>query len=540
MAKIITYDKDAREKLVKGVDAVADTVKVTLGPKGRNVVIGKPFGSPQIINDGVSIAKEIDLKDPLENAGAQLLKEVSSKTNDAAGDGTTTASVLAQSIIHEGLKKLEQGANPIQMKDGINSAVKSVVDFIKEKSVEVNEDTLQQVATVSAGNNEEIGRLIADALKQVGDDGVVTVEESSTTGTSLKSADGMLLDKGYLSPYFVTDTERMEAELDKPVILAVNKKINLVNDIIPILDFVAKNQLSLLLVAEDVEGDALAALVVNSMRKVLRVIAIKAPGFGDGRKDTLEDLCALTGGTLWTEELGVPLDSIDPTYLGKASRVKATRDETTIVVTEKSERLDAHIKSLKKLYEQEDNDYQKEKLQERIAKLTGGVAVIQVGAATEVELKERKLRIEDALNATKAAKEEGIVAGGGYTLLDAQLYESAKDHDASNGTDFIAGYDLLIDALSLPAKLIADNAGANGDTVVTECKNKKLGYNALTGKYEDLLKSGVIDPAKVTRSALENAASIASMLLTTQAAIVEEPQKEETSAFQPAGSPMMM
>jgi len=539
MAKIITYDKEAREKLINGVDAVANAVRVTIGPKGRNVILGKPFGSPQIINDGVTIAKEIDLKDPLENAGAQLLKDVSSKTNDSAGDGTTTASVLAQSIIHEGIKRLDNGANPIQMKDGINAAVKDVVEFIKSKSKKVDSTTLKQVATVSAGNNEEIGDLIASAIEQVGEDGVVTVEESQTFGTSLKSAEGMLLDKGYSSPYFVTDPERMECVLDKPIILAVNKKINLVQEIIPTLEFAVKNQLSLLVVAEDVEGEALASLVVNNMRKVIRAAAIKAPGFGEGRKATLEDLCVLTGGTLWTEELGVPLDSIDPSFYGRANRVVINRDETTIVVTEKSAGLDSHITSLKTQYENEDNDYQKEKLRERIAKLTGGVAVIQVGAATEVELKERKLRIEDALNATRAAQEEGIVAGGGYTLLEAQQ-ALRQDGIGDANRDYWEGYSLLIDALSLPAKLIAENAGADGELVIKESFERGLGYNALTGEYADLLATGVIDPAKVTRSALENAASIAGMLLTTQVAIVDEPKEDDSQAFQPAGGMPMM
>ena len=539
MAKIITYDKEAREKLINGVDAVANAVRVTIGPKGRNVILGKPFGSPQIINDGVTIAKEIDLKDPLENAGAQLLKDVSSKTNDSAGDGTTTASVLAQSIIHEGIKRLDNGANPIQMKDGINAAVKDVVEFIKSKSKKVDSTTLKQVATVSAGNNEEIGDLIASAIEQVGEDGVVTVEESQTFGTSLKSAEGMLLDKGYSSPYFVTDPERMECVLEKPIILAVNKKINLVQEIIPTLEFAVKNQLSLLVVAEDVEGEALASLVVNNMRKVIRAAAIKAPGFGEGRKATLEDLCVLTGGTLWTEELGVPLDSIDPSFYGRANRVVINRDETTIVVTEKSAGLDSHITSLKTQYENEDNDYQKEKLRERIAKLTGGVAVIQVGAATEVELKERKLRIEDALNATRAAQEEGIVAGGGYTLLEAQK-ALTQDGIGDANRDYWEGYSLLIDALSLPAKLIAENAGADGELVIKESFERGLGYNALTGEYADLLATGVIDPAKVTRSALENAASIAGMLLTTQVAIVDEPKEDDSQAFQPAGGMPMM
>ena len=541
MAKIITYDKEAREKIVAGIDAVANAVKVSLGPKGRNALIGSAYGTPKILNDGISIAKEIVLKDPLENNAAQLLKEVSSKTNDAAGDGTSTAATLAQSLIHEGVKRLDEGCNPIQMKDGINKAVEIVKEFIKEKSIPVTSEKLKQVATVSAGNNEEIGSLIASAIEQVGPDGVVTIEESNTMGTALKSAEGLLIDKGYLSPYFVTDPERMECILEKPVILAVNKKINLVNELIPILNFVAKEQLSLLLVAEDVEGEALAALVVNAMRKVLRACAIKASGFGETRKANLEDLCALTGGTLWTEELGVPLDSVNPSFFGNADRVKITRDETTIVVNEKSEGLENHINSLKKQLETEDNDYNQEKLKERIAKLTGGVAVIQVGAATEVELKERKLRIEDALNATKAAQEEGIVAGGGFTLLEAQEACERTWVTTVDRKDYGEGYDLLIDALSLPAKCIADNAGVDGDIVITESKSKKLGYNALTGTYEDLVETGVIDPAKVTRCALENAASIAGLVLTTQVAIVDEPAEEgSTNAFQPAGSPMMM
>ena len=537
MSKIITYDVEAREKLVKGVDAVADTVKKTLGPKGRNVVVGKQFGSPQIINDGVSIAKEIDLKDPLENAGAQLLKEVSSKTNDVAGDGTTTASVLAQAIIHEGLKALQNGANPIQMKDGIQAAVKDVVDYIKSNAIKVDDTKLEQVATVSAGNNVEIGKLIAEAIKTVGEDGVVTVEESATSGTSLKKAEGMNLDRGYISPYFVTDTQRQEAVLEKPFVLCVNKKINLISDLVPILDFIAREQRALLLVAEDVEGEALATLVVNTMRKVIRAVAIKAPGFGDTRKGIMEDLAVLTNGTLWTEELGIGLDSINPAFFGSANRVVVTKDDTTIVVTDKNPEVENHIKTLKTSLEKADSDYSKEKLQERIARLTGGVAVIQVGAATEIELKERKLRIEDALNATRAAQEEGIVAGGGYTLLDAQMHEP----DAVAVNDFGIGYSILYNALSLPLYQIAENSGKNGKEIVDTCKSKRIGYNALTDTYENLLETGVIDPAKVTRSALENAASVAAMLLTTEAAIVDEPVTQENGTFQPAGSaPMMM
>lgn len=540
MAKIITYDKEAREKLVAGVDTVANVVKVSLGPKGRNVILGKQYGSPAIVNDGVTIAKEVELKDPLENAGAKLLQDVSSKTNDAAGDGTTTASVLAQAIIHEGLKKLDEGCNPIQMKDGINDAAQDVVKFIEQESVTVDDAKLEQVATVSAGNNEEIGKLIADAIRQVGEDGVVTVEESQTIGTTLKSAEGIQIDKGYISPYFITDAERQEAVLENPFILMVNKKINLVTDLQPILEQVARDGRALLLIAEDVEGEALAMLVVNTLRKVLRSVAIKASGFGDRRKALLEDLAILTGGVLWTEELGVPLENIGPNFFGQAKRVTVKKDETTIIVDDSTkEAVTQRIAILKAQLEESDSEYDKEKLQERIAKLSGGVAVIQVGAPSEVELKERKLRIEDALNATKAAKAEGIVAGGGYTLLQAQdactrVWETSKAQK-----DYGIGYDILIDSLHLPAYQIAKNAGVDADDVIANCKQNKLGYNALTQTYENLMESGVIDPAKVTKSALINAASIAGMLLTTEAAIVDDPITQENGAFAPQ-PPMMM
>lgn len=540
MAKIITYDKEAREKLVAGVDTVANVVKVSLGPKGRNVILGKQYGLPAVVNDGVTIAKEVELKDPLENAGAKLLQEVSSKTNDAAGDGTTTASVLAQAIIHEGLKKLDEGCNPIQMKEGINDAAQDVVKFIEQESVTVDDAKLEQVATVSAGNNEEIGKLIADAIRQVGEDGVVTVEESQTIGTTLKSAEGIQIDKGYISPYFITDAERQEAVLENPFILMVNKKINLVTDLQPILEQVARDGRALLLIAEDVEGEALAMLVVNTLRKVLRSVAIKASGFGDRRKALLEDLAILTGGVLWTEELGVPLENIGPNFFGQAKRVTVKKDETTIIVDDSTkEAVTQRIAILKAQLEKSDSEYDKEKLQERIAKLSGGVAVIQVGAPSEVELKERKLRIEDALNATKAAKAEGIVAGGGYTLLQAQdactrVWETSKAQK-----DYGIGYDILIDSLHLPAYQIAKNAGVDADDVIANCKQNKLGYNALTQTYENLMESGVIDPAKVTKSALINAASIAGMLLTTEAAIVDDPITQENGAFAPQ-PPMMM
>ena len=540
MAKIISYNEEAREKLLKGVDAVANCVKTTIGPRGKNVIIGKKYGSPVVVNDGITIAKEIELSDPLENAGAQLLKDVSSKTNEKVGDGTTTASVLAQAIVHEGLKAIEQGANGVLMKDGINKATEKVIEFINEKSLKVDDTMLEHVASVSAGNNKEIGSLIATAIKQVGEDGIVTVEESNTIGTKLKSAEGMQLDKGYLSPYFITDNERMETVLDKPYILLVNKKINLVQDIMPILEKVAQEGRSILIIAEDVEGEALAMLVVNTMRKVLRCCAVKAPGFGDGRKEGLMDIGVLTGGEVWLEELGIDLSQVGPNFFGKAKRVVVKKDETTIIVDDSTkDAIKTHVETLKKQLEKAETEYQKEKLQQRIARLVGGVAVIEVGAVSEVELKERKLRIEDALNATKAAKEEGIVAGGGYTLLEAQQ-ECRRDWETKpEEVDFAMGYDILIKALSLPAYQIAENAGQNADDVVAYCKGKHVGYNALTNKYENLIESGVIDPAKVTKSALQNAASVAGMLLTTEAAIVDEPITQENGVFAPQ-SPMMM
>ena len=528
MPKEITFGKEAREKLVKGVDTVANCVAVTLGPKGRNVVLGRPFGSPQIVNDGVTIAKEIELKDPLENAGAQLLKEVSSKTNDVAGDGTTTASVLAQSIVKEGLSDLDNGYNPIKMKDGINLAVTEAKKVIKNLSKPVdNIEMLKQVASISAGNNEEIGKLIADAITAVGDDGVVTVEESNTIGTEWKLTEGMQLDKGYLSPYFITDPDTQKAVLDKPYVLCVNKKINLISDLVPTLESLAREGKSLLLIAEDVEGEALAALVVNVMRKVLRCIAIKAPGYGDKRKDMLGDIACLTGGTVYTEELGVTLDSIDLNkFLGRANKVECTQTETTILVDSSTKELvEERIKQIKKQIENSNSDYEKEIMSQRVAKLSGGVAVIRVGAASEVELKERKLRIEDALNATKAAKEEGIVAGGGYTLLKVQ--ETLQSVAFKGDADTTAGYNLLVRALHLPLVQIANNAGVDGKDVLTKCKDKGVGFNAMTAEFVDLFEAGVVDPAKVTRSALENAASVAGMLLTTESAIVDLKEEKE-------------
>jgi len=526
MAKRIVFQEEARKSLLKGIDAVADAVKVTLGPKGRNVILEKKFGSPQIVNDGVTIAKEIELKDGLENAGAQLLKEVSSRTNDVAGDGTTTASVLAQAIVREGLKNLTAGANPMCMKRGIDKAVAISIATIKSmsKPVQTEEETAQ-VATISAGNNKEIGELIAEAMTKVGHDGVITVEESKSFGTNLKVVEGMQFDKGYISPYFVTDAERMESVLEDAYVLCVNKKINLIADLVPVLEQVARDGRSLLLIAEDIEGEALATLVVNTMRKVLRAVAVKAPGFGDRRKAMLEDIAVLTGGEMFTEELGIKLENVTTQMMGYAKRVTVTKDETTIVVGEDTKKsVEDRVKLIKKQIEASDSDYDKEKLQERLAKLSGGVAVIEVGAATEVELKERKLRIEDALNATRAANEEGIVPGGGVALVRVQqeLESQISSQDFQTDDEKI-GFKILTAALDVPLKLIVHNAGAKSDVIIEKVRSEKgsFGYDALRNEFTDMIKAGIVDPAKVTRSALENAASVASMLLTTEAAVVE-------------------
>ena len=531
MAKRIVFEEEARKALLRGIDAVADAVKVTLGPKGRNVILQKKFGVPQIVKDGVTIAKEIELQDGLENSGAQLLKEVSSKTNDVAGDGTTTASVLAQSIVREGLKNLTAGANPMSMKRGIDKAVEIAVEKIKStaKSVDTKEG-IAQVATISAGNNPEIGNLIAEAMAKVGHDGVITVEESKSFGTNLKVVEGMQFDKGYISPYFVTDAERMEAVLEDAYVLCVNKKINLISDLVPVLEQVARDGRSLLLIAEDVEGEALATLVVNTMRKVLRAVAVKAPGFGDRRKAMLEDIAILTGGEMFTEELGIKLENITTDMMGKAKRVTVTKDETTIVVGDETKaNVAERIALIKKQIAASDSEYDKEKLHERMAKLSGGVAVIEVGAATEVELKERKLRIEDALNATRAANEEGIVPGGGVMLVRVQQELENKLASINFDTDDEkSGYKILMAALDMPLRAIAYNAGAKSDVVVDNVRSGKdaYGYDALLYRYVDMFEAGIVDPAKVTRSALENAASVASMLLTTEAAVVDIPEEK--------------
>ena len=536
MAKKIIFNEEARKGLLRGIDAVADTVKVTLGPKGRNVILEKKFGSPQIVNDGVTIAKEIELEDPLENSGAQLLKDVSSKTNDVAGDGTTTASVLAQAIVTEGIKNLTSGANPILIKRGMDKAVDVAIETIKKLSQSVDsKEKLAQVASISAGNNNEIGELVAEAMEKVGHDGVITVEESKSTGTNLKVVEGMQFDKGYISPYFVTDPERMEAVLEDAYVLCVNKKINLIADLVPVLEQVARDGRSLLIIAEDIEGEALATLVVNTMRKVLRAVAVKAPGFGDRRKAMLEDIAILTGAQLFTEELGIKLENVTVQMLGQAKRVTVTKDDTTIVVGDETKRaIEDRVKLIKRQIETSDSEYDKEKLHERLAKLSGGVAVIEVGAASEVELKERKLRIEDALNATRAAKEEGIVPGGGVALIRVmQDLEKLLETTEFANNDERVGYKILLDSLYIPMKQIADNAGVKGEIVVEKVKNLPVteGYDAMNNKYVDMIKSGIVDPAKVTRSVLQNAVSVAGMLLTTEAAVVDIPEKKAAPAM---------
>lgn len=539
MAKRIVFEEEARRALESGIDAVADAVKVTLGPKGRNVVLEKKFGSPQIVNDGVTIAKEVELEDHQQNAGAQLIREVASRTNDVAGDGTTTAAVLAQAIVREGLKNVVAGANPLALKRGIDKSVAVIVEDLRKQSRKVeNREAIAQVASISAGNDEVVGNLIADAMDKVGKEGVITVEESKSIGTQLKVVEGMQFDKGYISPYFITDSERMEAVLEDCFVLTVNKKINLVSDLVPILEKVAREGRGLLIIAEDVEGEALATLVVNSMRKVIRAVAVKAPGFGDRRKAMLEDIAILSGGQMFTEDLGMKLENLTVEQLGKARRVTVTREATTIVVDEHTKSaVETRVKLIKRQIEESDSEYDREKLQERLAKLAGGVAVIEVGAATETELKDKKLRLEDALNATRAAIEEGIVPGGGTALLKATaaLSKYAETLQAEERT----GAEILVRALEAPCRQIADNAGARGQVVVEKVKEQatNFGYDALNNVYVDMFSAGIVDPLKVERSALENAASIAGLLLTTEALIVDMPEKKGSAM--PAGMPGM-
>jgi len=538
MPKQIRFREDARRALERGVNALADTVKVTLGPKGRNVVLDKKFGSPIITNDGVTIAREIELEDPFENMGAQLVKEVATKTQDVAGDGTTTATVLAQAIIREGIKNVTAGANPMFMRRGIEKAVKAVVDEIKNisKPIEGKED-IARIAAISA-DSEEVGELIAEAMEKVGKDGVITVEESKGFGTSLNIVEGMQFDRGYLSHYMVTDTEKMEAVLEEPYILITDRKISNVQDILPALEKIVQQGKQLLLIAEDVEGEALATLVLNKLRGTFICVAVKAPGFGDRRKAMLEDIAILTGGRVISEELGLELKNVELNMLGRARQVKVSKEDTIIVDGYgDSEEIKKRIAQIKAQIEDTTSDFDREKLQERLAKLAGGVAVIEVGAATETELKELKLRIEDALSATKAGVEEGIVPGGGTALINAM-----KVLDKINVTgDELTGVNIIRRALEEPVRLIAENAGLEGSVVVERLKNEPpgVGFNALTGVYEDMFKAGIVDPAKVTRSALQNAASIASMFLTTEAVVADIPEKEKGSEGMGGGMPMM-
>ncbi|MFN4231916.1 chaperonin GroEL [Thermus sp.] len=541
MAKILVFDEAARRALERGVNAVADAVKVTLGPRGRNVVLEKKFGSPTITKDGVTVAKEIELENHLENIGAQLLKEVASKTNDVAGDGTTTATVLAQAIVREGLKNVAAGANPLALKRGIERAVEAAVEKIRSLAIPVEDrKAIEEVATISA-NDPDVGKLIADAMEKVGKEGIITVEESKSLETELKFVEGYQFDKGYISPYFITNPDAMEAVLEDAFILIVEKKVSNVRELLPILEQVAQTGKPLLLIAEDVEGEALATLVVNKLRGTLNVAAVKAPGFGDRRKEMLKDIAAVTGGTVISEELGFKLENATLSMLGRAERVKITKDETTIVGGKgKKEDIEARINGIKKELETTDSEYAKEKLQERLAKLAGGVAVIRVGAATETELKEKKHRFEDALNATRAAVEEGIVPGGGVALLRAisavdELIQKLEGDEAT-------GAKIVRRALEEPARQIAENAGYEGSVVVqrilSETKNPRLGFNAATGEYVDMVEAGIVDPAKVTRSALQNAASIGSLILTTEAVVAEKPEKKESTPAPAGGGDM--
>jgi chaperonin GroEL len=527
-AKEITLSNAAQEKLKRGIDKLANAVKVTLGPKGRNVVIEKKFGAPQVTKDGVTVAKEIELEDALENMGAQIIKEVASKTANAAGDGTTTATVLAQALINAGLKSVTSGANPMDLKRGIDKAVRAAVANLKEQATQVGDDynKIKQVATISANNDEEIGELIADAMKRVSKDGVITIEEAKGTETYVKEVSGMQFDRGYLSPYFVTDTEHMVAEYDNPFILIHDKKISNVKDILPILEKTSQMSRPLLIIAEDVDGSALSTLVVNRLRSVLNVVAVKAPGFGDRRKAMLEDIAILTGGTVISEEQGYALENTDITMLGQAERITVDKDNTTVVNGKGADdAVKGRVGQIRSQIEITTSDYDREKLQERLAKLAGGVAVLNIGAATEMEMKEKKDRVDDALHATRAAIEEGIVAGGGVALVRA--IKALTNLKGVNEDENI-GIDIVRKALESPLRNIAENAGTEGSVVLQKVLNGKNGYgfNARTEVYEDLMAAGVIDPAKVTRVALENAASISGMVLTTEAAISDKPEKK--------------
>ncbi|HEY7387940.1 MAG TPA: chaperonin GroEL [Bryobacteraceae bacterium] len=539
MAKQIVYSETSRQAILRGVNQLADAVKVTLGPKGRNVVLEKKFGGPNITKDGVTVAKEIELKDPLENMGAQMVREVASKTSDVAGDGTTTATILAQAIFREGVKAVAAGANPMALKRGIEKAVEVATKEVTKLSKSVSGDMIAQVGTISANSDHTIGNIIAEAMKKVGKDGVITVEESKTMSTELETVEGMQFDRGYLSPYFVTDAERMEAVLEDPYILIHEKKISNMKDLLPLLEQIARSGKPLLIIAEEVEGEALATLVVNKLRGTLNACAVKAPGFGDRRKAMLEDIAILTGGKAIMEETGIKLEGVRLEDLGKAKRVTVDKDNTTLVDGAGKERdIQGRIKQIRAQIEETTSDYDREKLQERLAKLAGGVAVIKVGAATETEMKEKKARVEDALHATRAAVEEGIVPGGGVALLRASraLHELRAEGDEQIGVDIVRR------ACEEPIRQIVVNSGTEGAIVVSKVRengNANYGYNAMTDNYEDLVAAGVIDPTKVTRTALQNAASIASLMLTTEAMVAEIPEKKSAPAGPPHGGPEM-
>jgi len=537
--KEIIFQEEARRALERGVNSLADAVRITLGPKGRNVVLEKKFGSPMITNDGVTIAREIELTDPLENMGAQLVKEVATKTNDVAGDGTTTAALLAQAIVREGMKNVAAGANPMIIKRGIEKAVEKAVEAIKGAAKQVeSKAAIEQVASISA-NDESIGKLIAEAMEKVGKDGVITVEESKGIGTTLEVVEGMNFDRGYISPYMITDTDKMEAVLNEPYILITDRKISAIADLLPILEKIVQTGKPCLIIAEDIEGEALATLVLNKLRGTLACAAVKAPGFGDRRKAMLEDIAILTGGTVISEELGLKLDKATLDMLGKADKVRVKKEETVIVGGKGDQnKITARVASIKKQIEETTSDFDREKLQERLAKLAGGVAVIQVGAATETEMKEKKLRIEDALNATRAAVEEGIVPGGGVAYIQAI---KALDDVATATLDEKTGVDIIRRTLEEPVRQIANNAGAEGSVVVEKVKSSEpgVGFNALTGEYINMIEAGIVDPAKVTRTALQNAASIAAMILTTETLVAEKPEKEKEMPGMGGGMPPM-
>jgi chaperonin GroEL len=537
MAKRILYDENARRALEKGMDILAEAVAVTLGPKGRNVVLEKKFGAPQIVNDGVTIAKEIELEDNVENTGVALIRQAASKTNDAAGDGTTTATVIAHAMVKEGLRNVAAGANAISLKRGIDKATAFLVEKIAEHARPVEDSkSIAQVGSISAGNDEEVGSMIAEAMDKVGREGVISLEEGKSMTTELEVTEGMRFDKGYISPYFVTDTERMEAVLDEPYILITDKKIALVQDLVPVLEQVARSGKPLVIIAEDIEKEALATLVVNRLRGVLNVAAIKAPGFGDRRKAMLEDIAVLTDGQVISEDTGLKLESTKVDMLGQARRLTITKDSTTIVAEGNEQAVKARCEQIRRQIEESDSSYDKEKLQERLAKLSGGVAVIKVGAATETEMKDRKLRLEDAINATKAAVEEGIVPGGGTTL--AHLVPDLTSWIDGNLTgEELTGATIVSRALASPLMRIAQNAGQNGAVIAERIKEKdfNVGYNAANGEFVDMFEAGIVDPAKVTRSALQNAASIAGMVLTTECIVVDKPEPKEGA---PAGAGM--